>query len=114
MSDIGLKLVFDDPASAVAFARELERADIPTDEFRLATLDPKLNFDADTLVMVLKVAGGAASAIAGFLGLARATLAIIKKPQVRIEIDGKTVELRANASVEDIKLLCEVVHRSGK
>jgi len=114
MSDIGLKLVFDDPASAVAFARELGRAKVPKEEFRVATLDPKLNFDSDTLVMVLKVTGGAASAIAGFLGLSKAILAIIKRPQVKIEIDGKLVELRANASIEDIKTLCEVLHRSGK
>lgn len=114
MGDIGLKLIFDDPASAVAFARELERAEVPTEEFRIATPDPKLNFDSDTLIMVLKVAGGAASAITGFLGLSKAILAIIQKPQVKIEIDGKTVELRATASVEDIKTLCEIVHRSGK
>lgn len=114
MGDIGLKLIFDDPASAVAFARELGRAEVPTEQFRIATLDPKLNFDSDTLVMVLKVAGGAATAITGFLGLSKAILAIIQKPQVKIEIDGKTVELRANASVEDIKTLCEIVHRSGK
>lgn len=114
MFDIGLKLVFDDPTSAVAFARELGRAEVPTEEFRVATLDPKLNFDSDTLVMVLKVAGGAASAITGFLGLSKAILAIIQKPQVKIEIDGKTVELRANATVEDIKTLCEILHRSGK
>lgn len=114
MGDIGLKLTFDDPASAVAFARELGRAEVPTEQFRIATLDPKLNFDSDTLVMVLKVAGGAATAITGFLGLSKAILAIIQKPQVKIEIDGKTVELRANASVDDIKTLCEIVHRSSK
>lgn len=114
MGDIGLKLIFNDTASAVAFARELERAKVQTEEFRVAALEPKLNFDSDTLVMVLKVAGGAASAITGFLGLSKAILAIIHKPQVKIEIDGKTVELRANASIEDIKTLCEVLHRSGK
>jgi hypothetical protein len=114
MFDIGLKLAFDDPASAVAFARELGRAEVPTEEFRIATLDPKLNFDADTLVMVLKVAGGAASAIAGFLSLSKAILAIIQRPRVKIEIGGNTVELTADASVEDIKSLCEILHRSGK
>lgn len=114
MFDIGLKLIFDDPTSAVAFARELGCTEVPTEQFRVATLEPKLNFDSDTLVMVLKVTGGTVSAITGFLGLSKAILAIIKKPQVKIEIDGKSVELKANASVEDIKTLCEILHRSGK
>lgn len=114
MSDVGLKLEFSDPETAAAFARELDRVDLGDEEFRLAKFDPKLNFDADTMVLVLKVAGGVASAVGGFLSLSTAILNAIKKPSVRIEIEGKTVELRAKASPEDIRQICDVLIRSGK
>lgn len=114
MSDIGLKLEFDDPETAVAFARELERADVRNEGFRVATFDPKLNFDAATLILVLKFAGPGAATIAGFLTLSSTILKLIRKPQVKIEIDRKSAELRANASLDDIKALCEILHRSGK
>jgi hypothetical protein len=114
MSDIGLKLAFSDPETSAAFSRELETANLQNQQFRLATFDPKLNFDSDTLILVLKVAGPTAGAIAGFLGLSQAILKIIKKPAVTIEIDGKRVELHAQASIDDIKHLCEILDRSGK
>jgi hypothetical protein len=114
MSDIGLKLSFSDPEASVAFARELESTNLQEQNFRVATFDSKLNFDADTLVLVLKVAGATAGAIAGFVSLTQAILKIISRPSVKIEIDGKQVELRAQASADDIKLLCDVLLRSGK
>lgn len=114
MSEIGLKLTFSDPEASVAFTRELERADFQEQDFRVATVDPKLNFDAETLILVLRFAGPAAVTLAGFFTLSQAILKIIKKPAVTVEIDGKRGELSEQSSIEDIKLLCEIVHRSGK
>jgi hypothetical protein len=114
MVDIGLKFEFADPESSVAFARELERAAIDGQEYRIATFDSKLNFDANTFLMVLKVAAGSASAIAAFIGLVQAILKVIDKPSVKMEIDGKQLELHAKASPDDIKQLCDVLIRSGK
>lgn len=114
MEDVGLKLAFSDPETAVAFARELEQAGDREQEFRVALVDPKLNFDAETLILVLKIAGGAATGVAGFLTLAKTILTLIKKPSVKISIDGKEVELHAKASPDDIKSLCDVLIRSRK
>lgn len=114
MADIGLKLQFDDPADAAAYQRALEQAGLEQQGFRVVTFDPKLNFEADFLVLVLKVTGAGAGAVAGFLSLSQAILKAIRRPKVRIEIDGKHVELYAGASVDDIKQLCDIVHRSGR
>ncbi|MDR3474381.1 MAG: hypothetical protein P4M09_22255 [Devosia sp.] len=114
MVDIGLKFEFPDPESSFAFARELERADGEDHEYRIATFDPKLNFDANTLLMVLKVAAGSASAVAAFIGLVQAILKVINKPSVKMEIDGKQLELHAKASPDDVKQLCDILLRAGK
>jgi hypothetical protein len=113
VSDIGLKLTFSDPDTSVAFSRELNTAE-PGPEFRVVTLDSKLNYDAATILLVLKAAGTAAGAIAGFVKLAQVILDRLKKPSVKIEIEGKSVELKAKTSVEDIKLLCEILARAAK
>lgn len=114
MVDIGLKFEFPDPESSFAFARELERVDFKGQEYRIATFDPKLNVDANTLLLVLKVAAGSATAVAAFIGLVQAVLKAINKPSVKLEIEGKQLELRAKASPDDIKQLCDVLIRSSK
>jgi len=114
MTDLGVQLFFDEPEASVAFSRELKKIDDKAMDFHVATLDPKLNMDAETLILILKIGGPALSAIGGFLTMAQAILKLIKKPAVRIEIDGKSIELSATASEEDIKALCGVVIRSEK
>jgi hypothetical protein len=114
VADIGLTFEFDDAAASAAFARELESADLGQAEYRIATFDPKLNFDANTLVLVLKVAAGSARAVTAFIGLVQAILKVIKKPSVKLEIEGKRLELHAKASPDDIKQLCDVLIRSSK
>ena len=114
MSDLGVLISFDQPESAVAFSRGLAaRIDVASN-FHVATLEPRLNMDAATILLVLKFAGPALGAIGGFLAAAQAVLKLIRKPSVRMEIDGKSLELHADASPEDVKLLCDVLLRSNK
>lgn len=112
--DLGLQLTFDDPATQVAFSRELAAATADVKDYRVATFEPKLNMDAATLLLVLKFGGPALGVLAGFISATQAILKVIKKPSVRIEIDGKQVELYAKASDEDVKALCEILLRAKK
>lgn len=114
MSDLGVQMTFDQPESAVAFSRELAAHVRETSEFRVATLEPRLNMDSETIILVLKFGGAAFAAVAGFLSAAKAILKMIRKPSVRIEIDGKSVELHADASPDDVRTLCDVLLRSTK
>ena len=114
MSDLGVQITFDDPESAVAFSRGLAAQVDGVSDFRVATLEPRLNMDAATIILVLKFAGPALGAIGGFLTAAQAVLKLIRKPSVRMEIDGKSLELHADASPHDVKLLCDVLLRSKK
>lgn len=113
MSDLGVQLTFDDSDTSVAFSRELAVANVGLD-FRVAMFDPKLNMDTEMLILVLKFGGAAMGAVAGFLALSQQILKIIKKPSVRIEIEGKSIELSAKASEKDIKALVNVLVRSEK
>lgn len=113
MNDIGIQLHFDSPETSVAFSRELAQNQ-EGDGFRVLSREPKLNVDADTILLVLKFAGPAIGALAGFLALGEKILKMLNKPSVRIEINGKSVELRASASNDDIKALCDVLIRSEK
>lgn len=113
MNDLGIQLHFDSPENSVAFSRALADAK-ECDSFRVLLLEPKLNVDAATILLVVKFAGPAASAATAFLVLGKTILKMLKKPSVRIEIEGKSVELRASASDEDIKVLCDVLLRSKK
>lgn len=114
MTDLALQLTFDGPETSVAFSRELKTSQGAGQDFRIATLEPKLNMDAATLLLVLKFAGPAASAVAGCITLTLTILKALKKPSVRIEVDGKVVELYAKASDADVKALCDVLLRSHK
>lgn len=114
MSDLGVQISFDQPESAVEFSRGLAAQVDRASDFRVATLEPRLNMDAATIILVLKFAGPAMAAVAGFLAAAQAVLKLIRKPSVRIEIDGKSMELHADASPDDVKLLCDVLLRSNK
>jgi hypothetical protein len=53
MDDIDLQLKFSDPAASAAFSADLDAAEFP--DFRAATFEAKQNFDAATLIVVLKV-----------------------------------------------------------
>lgn len=114
MTDIGLQLTFADPEAAVAFSRELGASHVQIQEFRVATLEPKLNMDADTIFLVVKHTGEAVGAVGSFLKLGQTILKRIRKPAVRIEIDGKIAELSAQASDDDIRELCDILVRSKK
>jgi hypothetical protein len=114
MADLGIQLTFVDSETSVAFSRALKVADAREKDFRVATFDSKLNVDAATLLLVLKFAGPAFGAVAGFVNMTLAILKVIKRPSVKIEIDGKTIELDAKASDDDVKELCAILLRSGK
>ncbi len=114
MPDLGVQISFDQPESAVEFSRGLAAQVDGAPDFRVATLEPRLNMDAATIILVLKFAGPALGAVAGFLAAAQAVLKMIRKPAVRIEIGGKSIELYADATPDDVKLLCDVLLRSNK
>lgn len=114
MSGLGIKLTFSDPEASAAFARELKGMDLGEADFRVAAFEPKLNMDAETMILVLKFGGAAATAISGFLTLSQSILKKLEKPSVKMEIEGKRVELFAKASDDDIRALCNILLRAEK
>jgi hypothetical protein len=109
MDDIGLQLTFPDTAASAAFAAELKAADFSGDGFRAATFEEKQNFDAATLIVVLKVIGAGIPALLAFGKFVRSFLKGADKPSVSLTYKGRTIELRGDASDEDVRRLCDVL-----
>jgi hypothetical protein len=109
MDDIGLQLTFPDAAASAAFAAELKATDFSADGFRAATFEEKQNFDADTLIVVLKVIGASIPALLAFVKFVRVFLEKSDKPSVSLMYNDRTIELRGDASDEDVRRLCDVL-----
>lgn len=108
MEDLGLQLTFSGPAEAAAFATALGEADFSAANFRVATFEEKQNFDAETLTVVLKAAA-ATPALVTFLKYVLGTLKRSNQPSVSLRYNDRVVELRGDATDEDVKKLCDVL-----
>lgn len=111
MEDIGLQLTFPDASASAAFAAELKTADFSGERFHAATFEEKQNFDAATLIVVLKVIGASASALLAFVKFVREVIKQFQKPSVRLTYNGRTIDLRGDASDDDVRRLCDVLIR---
>ncbi len=105
MDDIDLQLNFSDSATSAAFSADLDAAEFS--DFRAATFEAKQNFDAATLIVVLKVLAAGFSALLAFLKFVREFLKKSEKPPVTLTHRGRTVEIRGNASDEELKRICD-------
>jgi hypothetical protein len=105
MDDIDLQLKFSDPAASAAFSADLDAAEFP--DFRAATFEDKQNFDAVTLIVVLKVIAAGFSALLAFLKFVREFLKKSEKPPITLTHKGRTVEVRGDASDEELKRICD-------
>jgi hypothetical protein len=107
MDDIGLQLTFPDAAASSAFAAALKATSFSG--FRAATFEEKQNFDAETLIVVLKVLGAGIPALAAFVKFVREFLKKSDKPSVSLKYKDRTIELHGDASDEDVRRLCDVL-----
>jgi hypothetical protein len=105
MDDIDLQLKFSDPAASAAFSADLDAAEFP--DFRAATFEAKQNFDAATLIVVLKVLAAGFSALLAFLKFVREFLKKSGKPPMTLTYRGRTVEVSGDASDEELKRICD-------
>ncbi len=109
MENLGLQLTFSDADEAATFAAELKKVDFSAANFRVSTFEEKQNFDAETLVLVLKITATAAPALVTFVKFVLGVLKRSKKPSVSLRYNDRVVELRGDATDEDVKKLCDVL-----
>jgi hypothetical protein len=105
MEDIDLQLKFADAATTAAFSADLDAAE--STDFRAATFEAKQNFDAATLIVVLKVIAAGFSALLAFLKFVREFLKKSEKPPMTLTYRGRTAEVRGDASDEELKRICD-------
>src|SRR5262245_23872214 len=102
MEDVGLQLEFSDPSDSAKFTTALKSANFAGYGLRVATFEEKLNFDAATLLIVLKILGASATALTAFVKFVREISKGLDKPSVTLTKDGRHVEIRADMSDEEL------------